>query len=92
MINLSLLKRFIRSASYIICRKTGLVLSLIHILAIEFSVGIGYLDTEYRKYTSYGNDLVWVSSGKYHFIGPTKAKVSLVWHNDVRIQKAKTWF
>ena len=41
---------------------------------IEFSVGIGYLDTEYRKYTSYGNDLVWVSSGKYHFIGPTKQK------------------
>ena len=36
-------------------------------------------DTEYRKYTSYGNDLVWVSSGKYHFIRPTKAKISLVW-------------
>ena len=57
----------------------GYVRPLARHLAIEFSVGIGYLDTEYRKYTSYGNDLVWVSSGKYHFIGPTKAKISLVW-------------
>lgn len=48
-------------------------------LAIEFSLGVGYLDTEYRKYTTYKNDLIWTSSGKYHFIGPTKAKVSLVW-------------
>ena len=48
-------------------------------LAIEFSIGIGYLDTEYREYTAYNNSLVWTSSGKYHFIGPTKAKVSLVW-------------
>lgn len=48
-------------------------------LAMEFSIGIGYLDTEYRKYTTYKNDLIWTSSGKYHFIGPTKAKVSLVW-------------
>lgn len=57
----------------------GYVRPLARHLAIEFSVGIGYLDTEYRKYTSYGNDLAWVSSGKYHFIGPTKAKISLVW-------------
>lgn len=48
-------------------------------LAIEFSIGVGYLDTEYRKYTTYKDHLVWTSSGKYHFIGPTKAKVSLVW-------------
>ena len=57
----------------------GYVHSLARHLAIEFSVGIGYLDTEYQKYISYGNDLVWASSGKYHFVGPTKAKVSLVW-------------
>ncbi len=49
-------------------------------LAIECSLGIGYLMTEYRKYTSYKGDLVWTNGGRYHFIGPTKAKVSLVWH------------
>lgn len=48
-------------------------------LAIEFSLGVGYLETEYRKYTSYQGDLVWTNSGRYHFIGPTKAKISLVW-------------
>lgn len=48
-------------------------------LALEFSIGIGYLTTEYRKYTTYESDLIWTSSGRYHFIGPTKAKVSLVW-------------
>lgn len=48
-------------------------------LAIEFSLGIGYLTTEYRKYTTYEHDLIWTSTGRYHFMGPTKAKVSLVW-------------
>lgn len=48
-------------------------------LALEFSLGIGYLTTEYQKYTPYEESLVWMSSGKYNFIGPTKAKISLVW-------------
>jgi len=48
-------------------------------LALEFSVGIGYLETKYRKYTTYEGDLIWTSSGRYHFMGPTKAKVALVW-------------
>lgn len=48
-------------------------------LSFEFSLGIGYLTTEYRKYTPYEGDIVWTKSGRYNFIGPTKAKVSLVW-------------
>ncbi|MDD3036570.1 DUF3575 domain-containing protein [Bacteroides sp.] len=47
--------------------------------SLEFSLGIGYLATEYKKYTPYEGDIVWMNSGRYHFIGPTKAKVSLVW-------------
>lgn len=57
----------------------GYTLQLLRHMAIEFSLGIGYLETEYRQYTTYGDDLVWTSSGRYHFIGPTKAKVSLIW-------------
>lgn len=57
----------------------GYSLRLLRHMAIEFSLGMGYLETEYREYTSYGDHLVWTSSGRYHFIGPTKAKVSLVW-------------
>lgn len=47
--------------------------------SLEFSLGIGYLTTEYKKYTPYEGDIVWTNSGRYNFIGPTKAKVSLVW-------------
>ena len=47
--------------------------------SLEFSLGVGYLTTEYKKYTPYEGDIVWTNSGRYHFIGPTKAKVSLVW-------------
>lgn len=47
--------------------------------SLEFSLGIGYLRTEYKKYTPYGEDIVWTNGGRFNFIGPTKAKVSLVW-------------
>ena len=32
-----------------------------------------------RNYTPYEGDIIWTNSGRYNFIGPTKAKVSLVW-------------
>lgn len=57
----------------------GYVKQVARHLALEFSLGVGYLTTEYRKYASYKGDLVWTNSGRYNFIGPTKAKVSLVW-------------
>lgn len=57
----------------------GYVKQLARHLSLEFSLGVGYLATEYKKYTPYEGDIVWMNSGRYHFIGPTKAKVSLVW-------------
>lgn len=57
----------------------GYVKPITRHLALEFSFGVGYLTTEYRKYTPYKEDLIWTNSGRYNFIGPTKAKVSLVW-------------
>lgn len=47
--------------------------------SLEFSLGVGYLTTEYKKYTPYEGDIIWTNSGRYNFIGPTKAKISLVW-------------
>lgn len=47
--------------------------------SMEFSFGVGYLTTEYKKYAPYEGDIVREKSGKYNFIGPTKLKVSLVW-------------
>ncbi len=50
-------------------------------LRMEYSLGIGYLDTKYRYYEGMQDNeyLVWQHDGKYTWIGPTKAKVSLVW-------------
>lgn len=47
--------------------------------ALELSFGVGYLTTEYTKYTPYEGDIIKTKSGQYNFIGPTKAKISLVW-------------
>lgn len=47
--------------------------------SLEFSLGVGYLTTKYRKYASWQENLVRTDSGKSHWVGPTKLKVSLVW-------------
>lgn len=57
----------------------GYALQLARHFSMEFSLGVGYLTTEYTKYVSYDKDIVRVSNGRYNFIGPTKVKVSLVW-------------
>ncbi len=50
-------------------------------LRLEYSLGLGYLNTDYRYYEGRQNNeyLVWQHDGRYRWIGPTKAKVSLVW-------------
>lgn len=51
---------------------------------MEYSLGVGYLKTEYRKYEAmkdlYGDwRLLKQLNGNYTWIGPTRAKISLVW-------------
>ncbi len=53
-------------------------------LRMEYSLGIGYLKTNYRYYEAmYGTDNTWhpirQRRGTYKWFGPTKAKASLVW-------------
>lgn len=50
-------------------------------LRMEYSLGIGYLSTDYRYYEGKQDNefLVWQYDGKYSWLGPTKAKISLVW-------------
>ena len=48
-------------------------------LSIEFSLGAGYLTTEYRKYAPYQDALVGMKYGQFKWMGPTKAKISLAW-------------
>lgn len=51
---------------------------------MEYSLGVGYMQTKYRKYVpKYGLDNEWhlirQNDGRYSWIGPTRAKISLVW-------------
>lgn len=53
-------------------------------LRLEYSLGVGFLQTDYRYYEEhYGVNGEWhtihMLSGRYSWIGPTSAKVSLVW-------------
>ena len=53
-------------------------------LRMEYSLGVGYIKTNYQKYEScFGADSKWnavrTSNGKYSYIGPARAKISLVW-------------
>lgn len=48
---------------------------------MEYSVGLGYLKTNYRYYEGKLDNkyLVWQHDGEFSWIGPTKVKMSLVW-------------
>ena len=48
-------------------------------LLLDFSVGIGFQDGEYKEYTPQDNHYVWQSTHKRHWFGPTKAEVTLKW-------------
>lgn len=57
----------------------GYSLPIARRLNIDFSVAMGYLYGTYREYLPIDNCYVWQSTNKLHWIGPTKAEVSLVW-------------
>lgn len=63
----------------------GYVASLSRNINMEFSLGVGIIKTQYRKYTAIqdGNmewHLIKQLAGNYTWIGPLRAKVSLVWY------------
>lgn len=63
----------------------GYVKPLSRNLNMEFSLGIGYLKTDYRRYEAQQDankewHLIKKNEGTYSWIGPIKAKVSLVWY------------
>lgn len=48
-------------------------------LCLDFSLGIGFQDGEYKTYDPVDDHYVWQSTNKRHWFGPTKAEVSLKW-------------
>lgn len=51
--------------------------------SMDFGLSVGYIGGEYKKYEvsddSYKHN-VWMADKKRHYVGPTKAEISLVWH------------
>ncbi|MFI3296730.1 MAG: DUF3575 domain-containing protein [bacterium] len=63
-------------------------------LRLEYSLGFGYLQTNYDKYEEHlGIDGQWhtirTAMGKFSWFGPTKAEVSLVWMLNRRVNETK---
>lgn len=58
-------------------------------LHMEYSIGIGYLQTDYRHYTPIDGHKVWEYDGRQKWFGPTKAKISLVWSPRFKIKARK---
>ncbi len=48
-------------------------------LSIDFSLGVGYLSNEYKRYERQDDCYVWIDTRHRDYFGPTKAEVSLVW-------------
>lgn len=49
-------------------------------LALEFTIGAGYIFTNYEKYVPVDNCYVYQSTHNTHYFGLTKAGISLVWN------------
>lgn len=48
-------------------------------LNLDFVLGVGYWGGEYQKYDPIDNHYLWKETRQRHWVGPTKAEVSLVW-------------
>ncbi|MGL5787042.1 MAG: DUF3575 domain-containing protein [Bacteroidales bacterium] len=62
--------------------------------SLEYGIGVGYLNTDYRKYNAQKDKednwiLVRQKRGNYSYFGPTKIKVSLVWRPSFYVSKKK---
>lgn len=63
-------------------------------LSLEYGIGVGYLETDYRKYRAQQDqDGKWIllrqKRGSYSYFGPTKVKVSLVWRPSFYMKREK---
>jgi hypothetical protein len=48
-------------------------------LLLDFSLGVGFQDGEYKEYEPQDDHYVWQATRKRHWFGPTKAEITLKW-------------
>ena len=51
-------------------------------LSIDAGIGVGYLSTEYEEYLPIEGHYVYQQTSRTNYIGPVKARLSLVWQTD----------
>lgn len=57
----------------------GYTLPVSRRINFDFTIGIGYLGGQYLEYTPQNNQYVWQATKRFHWVGPTKAEISVVW-------------
>ncbi|WP_455591206.1 DUF3575 domain-containing protein [Bacteroides sp.] len=67
----------------------GYAMKIARNLRLEFNIGVGLLCTDYEYYHTLDNyqTLLWQNNGRYTWLGPTKAKISLVWMLNRKVKK-----
>lgn len=71
----------------------GYALPVSRRLNIDFVIGAGYFDGEYYEYIPLHNLYVWQATKQRHYLGITKAEISLVWllgRGNVNEKKGRT--
>ena len=58
----------------------GYMFPISRVLSLEAGIGVGYMNTEYEKYLPLDGHYVYQQTSRTGYIGPLKAKFSLVWH------------
>lgn len=66
-------------ANYAIGLEYGYSVPIGRRLNLDFTLGAGYFTGEYHEYLPQDGCYVWQSTKQRHWIGPTKAEISLVW-------------
>ena len=49
-------------------------------LSLDAGIGVGYLNTEYEEYLPIEGHYVYQQTSRTSYVGPVKARLSLVWH------------
>lgn len=65
--------------NYIMGAEYGYSLPIARRLNIDFTIGAGYWGGIYHEYKPEADYYIWQSTKERHWIGPTKAEISLVW-------------
>ena len=60
-------------------------------LAIDLSLGLGYIGGKYKEYEPRNGEYYWLADKQRHYFGPTRAEATLCWHIDLPKKRRWVW-